>query len=106
MSSGARHLSASAGLPGSRTLQPISNDRKAILASKQSISPAKAQRRKESLLETRQRFAPLRLCGRDLFIIPPPPPPASNRAPLFRPVPAVVQVARFRPSLNGPRYSP
>jgi len=30
------------------------------------FSPAKAQRRKENLLETRQRFAPLRLCGRKL----------------------------------------
>jgi hypothetical protein len=30
------------------------------------ISPAKAQRRKENPLETRQRFAPLRLCGRIL----------------------------------------
>jgi hypothetical protein len=28
---------------------------------------AKAQRRKENPLETRQRFAPLRLCGRNLL---------------------------------------
>jgi hypothetical protein len=33
----------------------------------QKISPAKAQRRKESPLETRQRFAPLRLCAKDLL---------------------------------------
>jgi hypothetical protein len=29
---------------------------------------AKAQRRKENPLETRQRFAPLRLCARDLLV--------------------------------------
>jgi len=31
------------------------------------ISRAKTQRRKEKPLETRQRFAPLRLCGRNIF---------------------------------------
>jgi hypothetical protein len=33
------------------------------------ISHAKAQRRKENLLETRQRFAPLRLCVRNIFFL-------------------------------------
>jgi hypothetical protein len=33
------------------------------------ISHAKAQRRKENSLETRQRFAPLRRCARNLFLL-------------------------------------
>ena len=40
-------------------------------------SPAKAQRRKESALETRQRFAPLRLRGRNQLTLRPPHWPAN-----------------------------
>jgi hypothetical protein len=42
---------------------------KSIQGSEKDFSRAKAQRRKENLLETRQRFASLRLCAfaREIF---------------------------------------
>jgi len=65
---GVEHANAWTGIVGPSCTRITSNLKSSSGLRWKNFSPAKAQRRKENPFETRQRFAPLRPCGRKLRI--------------------------------------